>query len=263
MPSQNRQPSSFPALFPRMQVHLPGMDVMTGLALVLVLIHLFLERAGGPSEAPWYYLNFGLSWDGFSHGKIWQLASYGFLHGDWFHLLVNILMLWLIGGRVIHILGHRWCFKIIVIGMLAGGVVHLLTGLLMLRTGYHESQLIGISGACLALLLTLTTLSPDSRMWPVPISGKTLGLGIMLAELLLWLMQPGLGLPFFSSMGEMIIAWSGGDDSIFRISHGCHLGGALAGWLLARRLLAPTPSLESLRQMRDKREKDRKLEDHG
>lgn len=246
-----------------MQVHLPGVDMMTGLVLMLVLIHLFLERAGGPTEAPWYYLNFGLSWDGFSHGKIWQLATYGLLHGDWFHLMINLLMLWLVGGRVIHILGHQWCFKIIVFGTLAGGLIHLLTGLLMLRTGYQESQLVGISGACLALLLTLTTLSPDSRMWPIPISGKNLGLGLIVAELLLWLMQPGLGLPVFSLMGEQIISWSGGDGTIFRISHACHLGGALAGWWLARRLLAPTPSLESLRQMRSEREKDSELGDLG
>ena len=258
MSSPNRRSSRFlPPLLPRMQVQLPGFDVMTGLVVLVILIQVFLARAGGPMESPWYYINFGLSWDGFSHGKIWQLATYGLLHSDWFHLLINILMLWLVGGRVIHILGYRRCFQIIVFGTLFGGVLHLLTGLLMLRTGYQESQLVGISGACLALLLTLTTLSPDSRMWPVPISGKHMGLGLIVADLLLWLMQPGLGLPVFSRMGEQMIVWGGpGAAGMFQISHACHLGGALAGWWLAHRLLAPPPSLKKLRQIREEREKD-------
>jgi membrane associated rhomboid family serine protease len=250
MPSPNRRLLLW---LPRMQVHLPGVDAVTGLVVILVLVHLFLERAGGVMEVPWYYMDFGLSWHGFSDGKIWQLATYGLLHGDWFHLLINLLMLWLVGGRVIHILGHWKCLQIICYGVLGGGVMHLLTGLMM-RSGYNESQLVGISGACLALLLTLTTLSPDSRMWPLPISGKTLGLGLIFAELFLWLMQPGLGVPVFSKMGDQMTLWGGA--GLFQISHGCHLGGAVAGWWVARKLLTAPPSLEKLRQMRSEREKD-------
>ncbi len=251
MPTPNRRLLSW---LPRMQVHLPGIDAMTGLVVVLGLIHFFLVHAGGPGEVPWYYLNFGLSWHGFSSGKIWQLATYGLLHGDGLHLLPNLLMLWLVGGRVIHILGQRKCVQIICLGVLGGGVMHLLTGLMMMRSGYNESQLVGVSGACLALLLTLTTLSPDSRMWPLPISGRSLGLGLIFVELFCWLVQPGLGVPGFSKMGDQIVLWGGA--GLFQISHGCHLGGAVVGWWIARKLLAPPPSLEKLRQMRSKREKE-------
>lgn len=247
-----------------MQVDLPGLNMMTAVVVVLFLIQVCLEIAGGPTGAPAYYLVLGLSWGGFSQGQLWQLVTYALLHGDWFHLLINVLMLWLVGGRVIHILGTGKCFQIIVFGVLGGGLFHLLTGILMLRTGYMESQLVGISGACLALLLTLTTLSPDSRMWPVPVSGKNLGLGIIFAELILWLIQPGLGLPFFSQLGERAIALGGeGVAAMFRISHACHVGGALAGWWVARRLLAPTPSLEALQQMREEREKKMDFGDLG
>ncbi|MBT8043356.1 MAG: rhomboid family intramembrane serine protease [Verrucomicrobiae bacterium] len=263
--SNHRPVVSLRSLFPRVQVQLPGFNMITGLVLVLTVIHLLMVRiqgsAEGQAEAAWYYINFGLSWHGFSDGKIWQIVTYGLMHANWAHLLMNLLMLWLIGGRVIHILGHRRCFWIIVLGTVAGGLMHLLTGLLFLRTGYPESHLVGISGACLALLVTLTTLSPDSRMWPVPISGKNLGLGFIIASLLLWLMQPGLGLPLFSGMGELMVNWAG--PELFQISHGCHLGGALAGWWLARRLLAPTPSLETLQKLRQKREKKIGLGDLG
>ena len=115
-------------------------------------------------------------------------------------------------------------------GVLAGGLLHLLTGVLLLRNGYAESYLVGISGACLALLLTLTTLSPNDRFRFLPVSGKNLGLGLIIAELLLWFMHPGLGLPVFSHLGEQLVTWGG--PGLFRISHACHLGGALGRLLV-------------------------------
>ena len=211
-------------------------NVVTALMLVLLLLQLMLMFAGGLPKVFWYYENFGLSWDGISHGKVWQLLSYALLHGDWFHLLINLFILWFAGGRVVQMLGQRKSLEIIVAGVLVGGLLHLLSSLLRV-TGYVESYLVGISGACFALLLALTTLSPHTRMGFIPVSGKNLGLGIVIGETLLWLMHPSLSLPILSSLGEQMVAWGGA--ALFEISHACHLGGALAGWCLARRVLAP------------------------
>jgi membrane associated rhomboid family serine protease len=211
-------------------------NVVTALMLVLLLLQLMLMFAGGLPKVFWYYENFGLSWDGISHGKVWQLLSYALLHGDWFHLLINLFILWFAGGRVVQMLGQRKSLEIIVAGVLVGGLLHLLSSLLRV-TGYGDSYLVGISGACFALLLALTTLSPHTRMGFIPVSGKNLGLGIVIGEALLWLMHPSLSLPVLSSLGVQVVAWGGA--ALFEISHACHLGGALAGWCLARRVLAP------------------------
>ena len=211
-------------------------NVVTALMLVLLLLQLVLMFAGGLPKVFWYYENFGLSWDAISHGKVWQLLSYALLHGDWFHLLINLFILWFAGGRVVQMLGQRKSLEIIVAGVLVGGLLHLLSSLLRV-TGYGDSYLVGISGACFALLLALTTLSPHTRMGFIPVSGKNLGLGIVIGETLLWLMHPSLSLPVLSSLGEQVVAWGGA--ALFEISHACHLGGALAGWCLARRVLAP------------------------
>jgi membrane associated rhomboid family serine protease len=211
-------------------------NVVTALMLVLLLLQLMLMFAGGLPKVFWYYENFGLSWDGISHGKVWQLLSYALLHGDWFHLLINLFILWFAGGRVVQMLGQRKSLEIIVAGVLVGGLLHLLSSLLRV-TGYGESYLVGISGACFALLLALTTLSPHTRLGFIPVSGKNLGLGIVIGEALLWLMHPSLSLPVLSSLGVQVVAWGGA--ALFEISHACHLGGALAGWCLARRVLAP------------------------
>ena len=211
-------------------------NVVTALVLVLLLLHLVLMFAGGLPGVFWYYENFGLSWDGISHGKVWQLLSYALLHGDWVHLVINLFILWFAGGRVLQMLGQRKSLEIITAGVLVGGLLDLLSGLLLV-TGYRESYLVGISGACFALLLAMATLSPHTRLRFIPVSGKNLGLGLVIGEALLWLMHPDFGLPVLSLLGEQMVAWGGAE--LFEISHACHLGGALAGWCLARRVLTP------------------------
>jgi len=233
-------------LFGWSRFYAPRKDHLSVLVVVLILVNLLLEAGGGFAGLPWYYDNFGLSFDGFSSGKIWQLFTYGLLHGDWFHLLINLLLLWLAGRRVMEILGSGRCFLVILSGLLAGGLMHLLTGFLILGSDQPESCLVGISGACMALLLTLTTIMPDSHIRFLPIRGGNLGIGLIIAELILWLMHPGFDLPVFSFLREQWGALAG--DGSYQISHACHLGGAVTGWLLARRLLTPVSIKKHIKQ---------------
>ncbi|NWK57181.1 rhomboid family intramembrane serine protease [Verrucomicrobiaceae bacterium N1E253] len=225
---------------------------MTLLTVSLIAVYALLAVGGGVERWPEPFVWFGLSWDGLSKGRVWQLLSYGVLHGNWLHLWVNVLMLWMVGGRVMHILGWRKCMEIIFYGVLFGGVLHALTGLVFAWTGHDELYLVGISGACFALLLALVSLSPEVRMWPVPVSGKHLGMGLILAELGMWLMHPGLGLPGLSQMGGLVAGWAGG--GLFEISHACHFGGSVAGWWCVRRLLTSPPTLQQLQDERAQRE---------
>ena len=78
------------------------------------------------------------------------------------------------------------------------------SGILVLAPGGEDAPLlVGLSGGCMGLLLLLTTLSPQSRMMPLPVSGKSLGLGILMAELVLALADPALGVPGFSDSRPM------------------------------------------------------------
>lgn len=233
---------------PQQPLHSLGFDPLSGLAVFLILAFIVIECAGGVVGAPWIFVQMGLSADGVMHGKLWQFLSYACLHGNGLHLSLNLLMLWLLGGRVAHILGWSPWLKIVFGGVVLGGVFHVWTGAVLSLMGQEESYLVGISAGCFALLLTLTTLSPESRMWPVPVSGKNLGMGILLSSLLLVLIQPELGLPGLSRMGGVMVALGGA--GVFEVSHACHLGGAIAGWLYARWLLSSPPSLEDLQKQR-------------
>jgi membrane associated rhomboid family serine protease len=89
-------------------------------------------------------------------------------------------------------------------------------------------------------------------MMPVPLSAKNLGLGILLAALILALINPALNLPGLSSLGNALE--DHGMGSWFQIGHACHFGGALAGWIYGRWILRPRVTLASLRQDRARRE---------
>ncbi|MGB0774635.1 MAG: rhomboid family intramembrane serine protease [Akkermansiaceae bacterium] len=198
------------------------------------------------------FVNFGLSLDAVNSAKVWQLLTHALLHGNWMHLAMNLLMLWLVGARVLHILGTRKWLYIALLSAVGGGVLHLLTEFIV-ASGHGEARhLVGASGVCIAMLITLTTLSPESRMWPIPVSGKNLGLGILITELIFWLIDPRMGLPVASAIGNQVVLLGG--EKLFQYSHACHLGGGLVGWWMARRLLAPSVSLQQLQQMRAERE---------
>lgn len=202
---------------------------------VILTIQAAVSLAGGQDHQPaWgWYETFGLSRQGIFSGKVWQIFTYGLLHGGWLHAGGNSLLVLLIGSRIEHMAGGSAVVKALAGGILGGGVAHLL----LAPGGDGAPLLVGMSGGCLALLLLLTTLSPQSRMMPLPVSGRSLGMGILVAELLLALMDPAQLVPGFSKLG-----------------HACHFGGGLAGWAFGRWLLRPRITLKRLRRDRERRE---------
>lgn len=230
-----------------LRIRAPGFVVL-GLVAIHGLVML-LHDAPDRMFALYEYL--GLHWQTFKSGWVWQIWTYAFLHGGGFHLGVNALGIILLGSRVEHIIGSRGFLRVCFLGILGGGAAHLVGA----ASGAGAPILVGFSGAMMALLLLLTTLSPESRMWPLPLSGRSIGLGILIAEGFLALMDPSLGLPVVSRIGIWIA--SNGGASWFDIAHACHFGGGIAGWLYGRWLLRHRVSLKSLRRARERREADR------
>lgn len=220
-------------------------------ALVVLLLHAAVWIAGGPEAVRFWFESLGLNREGFLSGKVWQIASYGLLHGAWWHVGVNVLFVLLLGSKVEHIAGPAEVSRILTGGIIGGGIGHLLLG-----TGL----LVGLSGGCLAMLLYLTTLSPQSRMFPLPVSGRSLGFGIVIAETLLALSNPKLCVPGFERIGSWMTGHGMGDW--FLLGHACHLGGGLAGIVFARWVLRPRVSLERLRRDRARREAERVRVNH-
>lgn len=203
------------------------------LAGVILAIEAVLTLLGGSDSIPEVYQALGLSREGIRKGWVWQIASHALLHGIWWHALLNAVILTVTGARVERIGGWQTAARVFTIGLLAGGVTFLLLPLPM-----PDMVLVGASGGIFALLLWLTTTSPQSRMMPLPLSAKNLGLGILIASGALAVAVPWL------PAGQL------------PVSHACHFGGALAGWLIARRSAREPVTLADLQKSRARRESE-------
>ena len=228
------------------------------IALVLIWLMAELIRSSVFPQSDAFYMCLGLSRGGLQSLFLWQPLTYAFVHGGWVHLLMNQLLILILGMRLEWMLGRRSLAWLLLGGMLAGGVLYLCLNWNFERAASGWNILVGGSGAVFAALLCMTTLSPESRWWvPFPLSAKNLGRGLMLSFLILILIDPGLGVPFLSQLGVALVDAGWGD--LFRISHACHLGGALAGWSFARWTLRHRVTLASLRRDRAALEARRRI----
>lgn len=200
------------------------------LSAVMGLVHALVWTRPDPTPLLW---RFGLHGEGWNPGILGQFVSYAFLHGNRVHLALNLAGLMIIGSKVERIGGASTVLRVFLAGALAGGAVHLV----LAPPDQREMPLVGASGGIMALLLWLTTVSPEARTWPIRVSGRSLGLGVLVAE-----------------AGLLATAWVFRDEAFHPVAHACHLGGAITGWGIARRLLRPPPTLEDLRKERARRE---------
>jgi membrane associated rhomboid family serine protease len=145
------------------------------------------------------------------------LLSYMFFHGDAFHLLGNMLFLWVFGDNVEDALGH-WKFLLfyLLCGVFAG-LVHALVA------SGSESPLIGASGAVAGVIAAYLMLHPRVMVWGVAF--KFLPLRITAAAALgLWIVTQ-IVMVMLPQVGP--VAWW------------AHIGGLIAGAVLVTVMRRP------------------------
>ena len=146
---------------------------------------------------------------------IWQVATYMFLHGGIFHIVFNMLALWMFGAELERIWGTRYFLKFyFVTGIGAGALTVLFSTLpFAFAQQVQHSIVIGASGAIYALLLAYALYFPDRPIYMYfvfPIPAKVF-VAIMGA------------IAFFSSLSE-----AGGT------ANATHLGGLIIGYLFLK-----------------------------
>lgn len=203
------------------------------LALILALVQCYTAWGAPGTATQSFYEHVGLTKVGIIEGRLWTLLTHALFHHplQWSHLILNLLTLIYLTGRLSHILTPQACLKILLYGILAGGLLYLLISL------FTESSLplIGLSGGLFCLLSVLCHLAPHTRFWPLGISGKNLVKALVLTSIFFLLTSPSLQLPFLSPIGHKIASTPLG--TVFQIGHSCHLGGLIAGWFYALKLL--------------------------
>ena len=136
---------------------------------------------------------------------IWQPFTYMFIHGDFFHIFMNMFVLWMFGSEMESIWGRREFLKYYFITGIGSGLIWLL-----FNTG-GNAVLIGASGAIYGILLAYGLMFPNRKvliyfLFPVKVKYFVLILGLI---------------AFVSSL-----SFSGSN-----ISHLTHLSGMMIGFI--------------------------------
>jgi membrane associated rhomboid family serine protease len=95
--------------------------------------------------------------------RVWQLGTYMFLHGGVFHILFNMLALWMFGTELERLWGTRGFLKFYFTCGIGAGVLTVLFSLLPFAFAQqvHYAVVIGASGAIYALLLAYAMTWPE------------------------------------------------------------------------------------------------------
>jgi membrane associated rhomboid family serine protease len=117
------------------------------------------------------------------NGDVWQFFTYMFAHGDFNHLLFNMLALFLFGYQVEREMGSsEFLLYYLVCGTLAGA----LSFLFYLLTGANYVFLLGASGAIFAVQLAFAVLRPNAIIYfwgIIPLRATVMVLGATAIEL--------------------------------------------------------------------------------
>src|SRR6266403_1493444 len=184
----------------------PAVKVLIISCVVAFFLQIFDRMSGGPS----FTYKFGLTPALVTHNfYLWQLVTYIFLHdtGQWFHIIFNMLGLWMFGSELESVWGTRQFTKFFFICGIGAGL------LTVLLSPNSASTTIGASGAIYGILAAYGILFPNRIIIFIifPIQAK-------------WFVLLLGGMAFFSSLSA---SGSG-------IANVAHLGGMLCGLIYLR-----------------------------
>ena len=143
----------------------------------------------------------GLTPASFWRGCIWQPVTYMFLHGGIFHLLFNMLVLWMFGATLESTWGPR---RFLTFYFVCGAGAGLLNAVV---TPGSPVPTVGSSGAVYGLLMAFGILFPDQLIyiWGIfPVRAKYFVIGMGLVELLAATSAVQSGIAHFVHLGGML-----------------------------------------------------------
>ena len=198
----------------------PGVKLLLIANFAVFILQEFISYYSGARTEYQFEMWFGLVPSGWKALRIWQPATYLFLHStqDILHIVMNMLMLWMFGRELELVWGRNRFLRYYFLTGVGAGVLNLVVKNVPLFWGSFPKEIptIGASGAIFGILIACAVLFPDRRVYvlpiPVPIKMK-------------WVVTAMATITFLGTLG----IGEGG------VSHICHLGGMVIGYLYLRR----------------------------
>ena len=143
----------------------------------------------------------------------WTLITYSFLHGNFMHILWNMILLYFVSRMYLNLFSEQQFLKNYLLGVLVGGLVFLIGyNLFPVFNGMYP-PLVGASAGVMAILIFVATYIPDQEVRLLFINVKLQYIGIALVVVDI------LQIPNGNAGGRL-----------------AHLGGAFLGFLYAKQL---------------------------
>lgn len=146
----------------------------------------------------------------------WSIITYSFLHGNLIHLAFNMIALYYIGRLFLSLYNEKRFLNVYLLGAIVGGCFFLLSYNIFPTFIERTSPLVGASAAIMAILIFTATVRANMRVF-------VFGYGVEL-----WKFGA-----FFVILDLIRIPMNDGANAGGFISH---LGGALLGYIYAKRL---------------------------
>jgi membrane associated rhomboid family serine protease len=137
-------------------------------------------------------------------GYLWQIFTYMFLHGGFFHILFNMFALWMFGCEIERAWGTKEFVRYYFITGVGAGV---LTFLLSFNSTIPT---IGASGAIFGILVAFAMMFPDRPIYLyflLPIKAKYLVMFFAVIELFASFRHTSDGIGHFAHLGGMVIGY--------------------------------------------------------
>lgn len=186
--------------------------INVGLFITTMLISVFQGLYKGE-------LNFIMEWFSLNDElnallrKPWSILSYGFLHGGFLHILLNMIVLYFIGNLFIDYFTQKQLLNFYILGTIFGGILFLFSQNYFPLFEGKSTILVGASAGISAIFIGLATYMPNYS-----IQLRFIGYVKLWHLAAFWI-------------GLDILGLAGGNAG----GHFAHLGGALFGFLYVRK----------------------------
>ncbi len=160
-----------------------------------------------------------------AHGWLWQLVTYSFLHGGFWHLAINMLQLWMFGFLIEGAWGFRrflefYFFCVIGAALTTIGIAYLATAASFQFLALSPfTPTVGASGGIFGVMVAVAILFGDQEftLFPIPFTIRAK----YLVAIFIFITLAGAFAGFGAGRAQTVAYFA-------------HLGGALFGWFYVK-----------------------------
>ncbi len=103
--------------------------------------------------------------------KPWTLITYMFYHHEFWHIIGNMIWLWMFGYIFVDITGNRKIIPLFIYGALGGALAFMIAYTFFPSLSYKLATAVGASAGVMAIVVGTTMLAPDYRIFPMLAGG--------------------------------------------------------------------------------------------